>query len=44
MGEKHEKLLARIEKGGGREALRAQLVREKTLGFLSSVANIQRGD
>jgi trigger factor len=44
MGEKHEKLLARIEKSGGREALRAQLVREKTLDFLSSVANIQRGD
>jgi trigger factor len=43
-GEKYEKLHARIEKSGGREALRAQLVREKTLDFLSSVANIHRGD
>ena len=43
-GEKYEKLRARLEKSGGREALRAQLVREKTLDFLSSVANIHRGD
>jgi trigger factor len=44
VGEPYEKIRARLQKGGGLEALRAQLVREKTLDFLTSVANIQRED
>jgi trigger factor len=41
MGETNTKLRARLEKQGGLEALKTQLVREKSLDFLVSVANIQ---
>ncbi len=40
-GEPFEALRGALEKRGGLEALRDQLVREKTLDFLTSVANIQ---
>ncbi len=39
-GEKFEAVRARLEKRGGVQALKDQLVREKTLDFLTSVANI----
>lgn len=42
LGEKPEVLRARLAKGEGLEALRAQLLREKSLDFLTSVANIAR--
>jgi trigger factor len=41
MGETNTKLRARLEKQGGLETLKTQLVREKSLDFLVSVANIQ---
>lgn len=40
-GEAADALRARLKKAGGLEALRDQLVREKTLDFLTSIANIQ---
>jgi len=39
--ESHEELRARLKKGGGMEALQNQLLREKTLDFVTSVANIR---
>ena len=41
IGESPEKLKASLEKHHGREALMGQLVREKSLDYLTSVANIQ---
>ena len=41
-GESFEVLRSALEKRGGLEALHDQLVREKTLDFLTSVANIER--
>lgn len=41
VGETATKLRARIEKQGGMEAIKIQLVREKSLDFLIAVANIQ---
>ena len=41
IGETYESLLARLAKGGGLEALQIQMLREKSLDFLTSVANIQ---
>ncbi|MBZ5639832.1 MAG: trigger factor [Acidobacteriia bacterium] len=42
VGEPKEAVRQRLAKAGGIEALQDQLVREKTLDFLTSVANIQR--
>ena len=41
MGEGKVGLRRRLQEGGGLEALKIQMVREKTLDFLTSVANIQ---
>ncbi len=41
MGETKGGLRRRLQEGGGLEALKIQMVREKTLDFLTSVANIQ---
>ena len=41
IGESAASLRRRLQKGGGLEALRNQLLREKTLDFLTSVANIR---
>lgn len=41
-GQDARDLRKRLEQGGGLEALKNQLVREKTLDFLTSVANIHR--
>ena len=41
MNENQEKLRQSLKKQGGLEALKAQLVREKSLDLLTSVANIQ---
>jgi trigger factor len=41
LGAKPERLRAEMKKHSGREALVAQLVREKSLDYLTSVANIQ---
>jgi trigger factor len=41
IGEAYVKLRARLEKQGALEALRNQILREKSLDFLTSVANIQ---
>jgi trigger factor len=41
LGEPVEKLRARLRKHDGEEALVTQMVREKTLDYLTSVANIQ---
>lgn len=41
IGETYESLRARLAKGGGLEALHIQMLREKSLDFLTSVANIQ---
>jgi trigger factor len=40
-GETPQRLRATLQKHGGEQTLRAQLLREKTLDYLSSVANIQ---
>ncbi len=42
IGEPMEAVRKRLAKAGGIEALQDQLVREKTLDFLTSVANIER--
>jgi trigger factor len=42
LGEPPDEVRKRLAKSGGIEALQDQLVREKTLDFLTSVANIQR--
>lgn len=42
IGEKAETVRARLRKGGGLEALQIQLVREKSLDFMTSVANIRK--
>jgi trigger factor len=42
IGESEEALRGRLQKGGGLEALTEQLLREKSLDFMTSVANIQR--
>lgn len=44
LGETHEALVAKIEKSDGLQALKIQMVREKTLDFLTSVANIQKAE
>jgi len=44
MGESPAKLRARLEKHSGKEALAGQLLREKSLDYLTSVANIQYSD
>lgn len=44
VGDTFENLRAAIVKGGGMEGLKNQLLREKTLDFMVSVANIQEGD
>jgi len=41
IGEDYEALHARLSKGGGVQALETQLVREKTLDLVTSLANIQ---
>jgi trigger factor len=41
LGHKYEKFRADLEKQGGVEVLRSQLLREKSLDLLTSVANIQ---
>ena len=41
MGEPVAKLRESLEKHSGREALQAQMVRERSLDYLTSVANIQ---
>ncbi len=43
-GETLEKLKARLEEGPGRKALQNQMLREKSLDLLTSVANIQTED
>ncbi len=42
IGETPETIRARLRKGGGLEALQIQLVREKSLDFMTSVANIRK--
>jgi trigger factor len=44
MGQSAEKLRASLEKHSAREALVAQLLREKSLDYLTTVANIQYAD
>lgn len=44
IGEGVEALRAKLKKGDGLEALKTQMVREKTLDFLTSVANIQKAE
>ena len=44
LGESPEKLRAQMQKHSGKEALMTQLVREKSLDYLTSVANIQYAD
>jgi trigger factor len=44
LGESPEKLRVQMQKHEGKEALRTQLVREKSLDYLTSVANIQYAD
>jgi trigger factor len=44
LGETPQKLRARLQKHSGEEALSGQLVREKSLDYLTSVANIQYAD
>ena len=44
LGESPEKLRARLKKHSGEEALMAQMVREKSLDYLTSVANIDYAD
>jgi trigger factor len=44
VGDTVENLRSAIVKGGGMEGLKNQLLREKTLDFVVSVANIQEGD
>ena len=44
VGETPQAIRSRLQKGGGLEALRNQLVREKSLDLLTSVANIQEED
>ena len=44
LGESFEELRKRVRSQGGTEAIRNQLVREKTLDYLTSVANIQVGE
>jgi trigger factor len=41
LGQKYEKFRADLKKQGGMEVLKAQLLREKSLDLLTSVANIQ---
>jgi trigger factor len=41
MGEKYETVRGKLQKSGGWQALRGQLLREKSLDLLTSVANIQ---
>ncbi len=41
IGESEEALRGRLQKGGGMQALTEQLLREKSLDFIASVANIQ---
>lgn len=41
IGESEEALRGRLQKGGGLQALTEQLLREKSLDFMTSVANIQ---
>jgi FKBP-type peptidyl-prolyl cis-trans isomerase (trigger factor) len=43
-GEDYDKLRAVMEQRGGFETLRTQMVREKALDYLVSVANIQGGE
>jgi trigger factor len=44
IGETPEKLRAQLQKHSGKEALMTQLVREKSLDYLTSVANIHYAD
>jgi len=44
IGEDYEALHARLSKGGGVQALETQLVREKTLDLVTSLANIQNAE
>jgi FKBP-type peptidyl-prolyl cis-trans isomerase (trigger factor) len=44
MGESPAKLRAQLAERSGKEALTVQLVREKSLDYLTSVANIQYAD
>jgi len=41
IGETHDALRLRLSKGGGLQALETQMVREKTLDLITSIANIQ---
>lgn len=44
IGEKPAAVRERLSKGGGMQALEIQMVREKSLDFLTSVANIRRAE
>lgn len=44
LGETPERLRVQMQKHSGKEALKTQLVREKSLDYLTSVANIQYAD
>ena len=44
MGEKVEALRARLREHSGQQALVAQMVREKSLDYLTSIANIHYAD
>ena len=44
IGEKPDELRARLQKGGGLQALETQMVREKSLDLITSVANIQNAE
>ena len=41
IGESHDELKLRLSKGGGLQALETQMVREKSLDLITSIANIQ---
>jgi trigger factor len=44
IGENYDSLRARLEKGGGVQALATQMVREKSLDLVTSLANIQNAE
>ena len=44
IGETEEAVRGRLQKGGGMQALADQMLREKSLDFMTSVANIQKSE
>ena len=44
IGEGYDVLRARLAKGGGLQALETQMVREKSLDLITSIANIQKAE